>query len=160
MTTMFIALNEVLEKPEPEAVTRMAATISRALKLSSQPIRVEVNHLNHIPKPVLQCACHRDAALKVSQTSRNSGRRFFKCASNTCYCWYWEDLVSDYMQQLQSYAALQRMYDEEGSTVDWTEIQSHDDLWTDQLSQLSLDFANLQVDDPSPDSSLHPTHFD
>nr|AJW68048.1 ORF3 [Sugarcane bacilliform virus] len=49
-------------------------------------------------EPTLLCACRKPAILLSSGTSRNPKRRFFKCALNNCHCWYWQDLLEEYVQ--------------------------------------------------------------
>nr|AFO11492.1 polyprotein [Sugarcane bacilliform virus] len=47
---------------------------------------------------VLRCACNKPAILLCSGTSRNPGRKFYKCAYDNCFCWYWQDAIEEYVQ--------------------------------------------------------------
>ncbi|KAG6483461.1 hypothetical protein ZIOFF_060108 [Zingiber officinale] len=77
----------------------------------------------------LPCACGRDAALLVSHTSRNPGRHFYKCSTDTCHSWYWADLIENYVQQrLNMEAPLAQ------EPINWVNIEQHgywdnDPIW-------------------------------
>ncbi|KAG6468385.1 hypothetical protein ZIOFF_073061 [Zingiber officinale] len=112
------AISEVLQKPNPVAEARMASHISNALRTSkkgNELVNVIINN-----QLSLQCACGRDAALLVSHTSRNPGRHFYKCSTDTCHSWYWADLIENYVQQrLNMEAPLAQ------EPINWVNIEQH-----------------------------------
>ncbi|KAG6478864.1 hypothetical protein ZIOFF_062309 [Zingiber officinale] len=157
------AINEVLQKPNPIAEARMASHISNALRTSkkgNELVNVIINN-----QLSLQCACGRDAALLVSHTSRNPGRHFYKCSTDTCHSWYWADLIENYVQQrLNMEAPLAQ------EPINWVNIEQHgywdnDPVWEEPgLGEPEVinndDEANSEVDDPTEDSSLFHQHMD
>ncbi|KAG6478863.1 hypothetical protein ZIOFF_062308 [Zingiber officinale] len=157
------AINEVLQKPNPIAEARMASHISNALRTSkkgNELVNVIINN-----QLSLQCACGRDAALLVSHTSRNPGRHFYKCSTDTCHSWYWADLIENYVQQrLNMEAPLAQ------ELINWVNIEQHgywdnDPVWEEPgLGEPEVinndDEANSEVDDPTEDSSLFHQHMD
>nr|AFO11495.1 polyprotein [Sugarcane bacilliform virus] len=50
-------------------------------------------------EPTLLCGCRKPAIMLTSGTRLNPSRRFYKCAMNICHCWYWADLLEDYIQE-------------------------------------------------------------
>lgn len=151
LDSLIKAASEVSSKTSPTAVVRLSQCISKILQTKGHT----VNFIDEIPMPKLQCACQQDAALLISHTSRNSGRQFYKCATNTCHIWIWADLVSTYFQELQDYesiqASIRRQNDEEA-----------DEILARRIREIRLnDFDyNSDVDDPSPTSTLWPGHYD
>ncbi|KAG6503147.1 hypothetical protein ZIOFF_035458 [Zingiber officinale] len=157
------AISEVLQKPNPVAEARMASYISNALRSSkkgNELVNVIINN-----QLSLQCACGRDAALLVSHTSRNPGRHFYKCSTDTCHSWYWADLIENYVQQrLNMEAPLAQ------KPINWVNIEQHgywdnDPVWEEPgLGEPEVinndDEANSEVDDPTEDSSLFHQHMD
>ncbi|KAG6473328.1 hypothetical protein ZIOFF_067243 [Zingiber officinale] len=156
------AINEVLQKPNPVMEARMASHILNALKTSkkgNELVNVIIN--NQIS---LQCACGRDAALLVSHTSRNPGRHFYKCSTDTCHSWYWADLIENYVQQrLNMEAPLAQ------EPINWVNIEQHgywdnDPVWEEpglgEPEVINDDGANSEIDDPTEDSSLFHQHLD
>ncbi|KAG6523283.1 hypothetical protein ZIOFF_013139 [Zingiber officinale] len=157
------AISEVLQKPNPVAEARMASHISNALRTSkkgNELVNVIINN-----QLSLQCACGRDAALLVSHTSRNPGRHFYKCSTDTCHSWYWADLIENYVQQrLNMEAPLAQ------EPINWVNIEQqgywdNDPIWEEPgLGEPEVinndDEANSEVDDPTEDSSLFHQHMD
>ncbi|KAG6533825.1 hypothetical protein ZIOFF_007703 [Zingiber officinale] len=111
-----------------------------------------------------ECACGRDAALLVSHTSRNPGRHFYKCSTDTCHSWYWADLIENYVQQrLNMEAPLAQ------EPINWVNIEQHgywdnDPVWEEpglgEPEVINDDEANSEIDDPTEDSSLFHQHLD
>ncbi|AAR86692.1 polyprotein III [Banana streak GF virus] len=137
------ATTEVLQKENPISRSRLALCISRALGNKYQ-----VNFMTW-EQPQLKCACGENAVLLTSHTSRNPGRRFYRCGTNTCHVWYWADLIEDYIAQLSN---LQNL--DSG--------QADDEGWAYQTEDLinPEDLANSDIDDPPEDSGLFHRHDD
>lgn len=60
-----------------------------------------VQTFTHYEEPALMCACQEKAELLTAHTSRNPGRRFYKCKKNVCHIWIWEDLILDYIRKIR-----------------------------------------------------------
>lgn len=157
LDSLIKATLEVSDKSHPDVITRLSKCISKTLSTKGHM----VNFFEEVSQPKLQCACHQDAELLTSYTSRNPGRRFYKCSTNTCHIWIWEDLILDYFQRLRNFPSSQN----ERPSTDTT---NHDeDLLEHQVRRINVRHAefhdenfNQDVDDPSPSSALWHSHYD
>ncbi|QED42786.1 ORF3 [Agave badnavirus A] len=93
------ALSEAIKEAQTPA---QQERVNMALQFALQKVHHQVTFLydeGPLPTaPTLYCACGEPTQLQVSHTARNPNRRFFQCATGRCHCWFWADLLEEYVE--------------------------------------------------------------
>ncbi|AEC49877.1 polyprotein [Banana streak UI virus] len=103
--------------------------------------KIEICCMTETNELAPKCNCGQPAVLKISQTSKNPGRRFWTCEQRKCHAWWWDDHLEDYIHarikmKLEDIQKEQNPYDFE----DW------DDLLKETQEEYKLEDA-LDLDD-------------